>query len=73
MKTVNANTEINQQSEVENNSLAWNDVVVYNEMADQTSVRMNLLTQIQNQMSQIQEISARRQFLTREIMGYISK
>jgi len=74
MKNVNTKIENTQQMETESaGSLAWNDVVVYNEMADQTSVRMNLLTQIQGQMKQLQEMSDRRQFLTREIMNYFSK
>ena len=55
------------------NSLVWNDVVIYKEMADHTSVHMNLIQQIQNQMSQLQEMTARRQFLTKEIMAYIVK
>lgn len=55
------------------NSLAWNDVVIYQEMADNTSVRMNFIQHIQNQMAQLQEMTARRQFLTKEIMAYIVK
>lgn len=64
-----------QQSTNENcglNSLAW-DVHIYDEMADQPSVRTNLIQQIKKQMSQLEEMSARRQFLTKEIMTYIVK
>lgn len=60
-------------AEQQNDSLAWNDVVIYDEMADQTSVRMNLIQQIQKQMAQLNEMTARRNFLTKEIMVYIVK
>ena len=71
--TQELNENINSKNESENNSLAWDDVVVYNEMAEQTSLRMNLLEQINKQMSQLEEMSARRQFLTKELMNYFSK
>lgn len=79
MKIVNSSTlENNAATEAvaetyHANSLAWNDIVIYKEMADHTSVSMNLIQHIQNQMSQLQEMTARRQFLTKEIMGYIVK
>ncbi len=72
--TVEEKVTVESASEVSNaNSLAWNDVVTYQEMADNTSVRINFLQHIQNQMSQLQEMTARRQFLTKEIMAYIVK
>lgn len=73
MKTVIENTEVTTTTYSEGNSLAWDDVMIYDEMADQPSVRSNLLEQIKKQMAGLEEMSARRQFLTREIMGYISK
>ena len=73
MKTLNTNTTNHLDKEPELNSLAWDDVVIYNEMADQPSVRTNLLQQIKKQMAQLEEMSARRQFLTKEIMTYIVK
>ena len=73
MKTVIENTEVTATTHSESNSLAWDDVMIYNEMADQPSVRSNLLEQIKKQMAGLEEMSARRQFLTREIMGYITK
>ena len=74
MKTISTPAEVQiQESEKESNSFSWDDVVVYNEMADNTSVRMNLLEQIKNQMNQLQEMSARRQFLTKELMNYFTK
>ncbi len=69
-----ANSDL-QQSTAENsslNSLTW-DVHVYNEMAEQPTMRTNLLQQIRKQMFQLEEMSARRQFLTKEIMTYIVK
>ena len=67
--------ELQQNAEVNSNlnSLGWDDILVYDEMAEQTSVRTNLLQQIKKQMSQLAEMSARRQFLTKEIMTYIVK
>ena len=73
MKTVNENIEDTTTTHSESNSLAWDDVMIYNEMADQPSVRTNILEQIKKQMAGLQEMTARRQFLTREIMGYITK
>lgn len=73
MKTVIENTEVTTTTYSESNSLAWDDVMIYDEMADQPSVRSNLLEQIKKQMAGLEEMSARRQFLTREIMGYITK
>lgn len=75
MKTVTTmtNTQITENTSNETNSLGFEDVVVYNEMADQTSVRMNLLEQIKNQMNQLEEMSARREFVTKEIMTYFAK
>ena len=56
----------------DDNSLNWNDITVYNEMADQTSQKLNLLEHMKKQMAQLQEMSARRQFLTKELMNYFS-
>ena len=79
MKTVNeTQTEVTQDATSLNiieqkNSLAWNDIHIYDEMADQTSTHINLLEQIQKQMNQLEEMSARRQFLTKELMTYFCK
>lgn len=74
MKTINlANTSVVENASNDTNTLGFEDVVVYNEMADQTSVKMNLLEQIRGQMNQLEEMSARREFVTRELMTYFSK
>ncbi len=79
MKTYTENqTELmNEVSETlpteQKNSLVWNDVHVYDEMADQTSTHINLLEQIKKQMNQLEEMSERRQFLTKELMNYFCK
>lgn len=73
LSTEELNEKLNSTSGSENSSLAWDDIVVYNEMAEQTSLRMNLLDQIKKQMNQLEEMSARRQFLTKELMNYFSK
>jgi len=76
MKTVNTTNQnsTNQDlSSSEGNSLQFSDVIVYNEMADHTAVRLNLLEQIKKQMNQLEEMSARREFLTKEILTYFAK
>jgi hypothetical protein len=70
------NLEIAKQienAEVETSvaSTQFADVIVYNEMADQTSVKLNLLEQINMQMNQIEEMTLRRQFVTREVVQQI--
>ena len=74
MKTMNQVTNENPStSQPKENSLSWNDITVYNEMADQTSQKMNLLEHIKKQMQQLEEMSERRQFVTKELMNYFSK
>ena len=74
MKTINiSNKSVVESTSDETNSLGFEDITVYNEMADQTSVKMNLLEQIRAQMHQLEEMSARREFVTRELMTYFSK
>lgn len=74
VSSTNSSSQVENHSEVESsNSLQFNDVVVYNEMADQTEIKMNLLEQLQSQMSQLEEMSERRQFVLKELMNYFSK
>ena len=54
------------------NSLEFGDVMVYNEMADQTSVKLNLIEQIHTQLNQLEEMNQKRQFLMKEILSVIS-
>jgi len=49
------------------------DMLAYHEMADQTSVRSSLVAQVQSQIDQLTEMSARRRFLLKEIAGLIDK
>lgn len=53
------------------NSLEFGEVTVYNEMADQTSVKLNLLEQIQSQLNQLDEMTQRRQFMMKEVLQHI--
>ncbi|MFZ3231570.1 MAG: hypothetical protein WA160_15285 [Pseudobdellovibrio sp.] len=74
MKTINTLVSVEiENSQNENNLHGYADVVVYNEMAEHTSVRITLLEQIRNQMNQLEEMSARRQFVMKELMCYFSK
>ena len=52
-------------------SLEFGDMVVYNEMADQTSVKLNLIEQIHSQISQLEEVNHKRQFLMKDILDII--
>jgi hypothetical protein len=53
-------------------AVQFGEVLVYNEMADQTAVRMNLLEQINSQMAQIDELNQRRQYVLKEIIQQIN-
>lgn len=72
MKTLETTkqTEVTQK-EYSVDSLEFADVVVYNEMADQTSVKMNLIEQIHAQLNQIEEMTYKRQFMMREVLSHI--
>lgn len=74
MKTVNTtNAQVTEVTPNKPGTLNFDDVVIYNEMADQTSVKVNLLEQIKNQMNQLEEMTSRRQFVMKEIMTYFAK
>ncbi len=68
MKNVSSTNqnEITQQI-TENTAIEFNEVVVYNEMADQTSVRLNLIDQIHSQLNQLDVMIQRREFVMKEI------
>lgn len=75
MKTQQTNAkELNQTSEVTlaTSALSFGDVVVYNEMADNTSVKLNLIEQIHAQLNQLEEMNQKRQFMMRDIIDLIS-
>lgn len=76
MKNLNLTTQVNQTKKNENtdvNHLEFNDVVVYQEMADQPAVRLNLIQQIHTQMNQLDEMVDRKQFVLKEIFHEIVK
>lgn len=52
-------------------SIVLPDVLVYNEMADQTSVKMSLVEQIHAQLNQMEELTHKRQFMLKEVLQYI--
>ncbi len=66
-------TKQNQVTENEASipTLEFSDVVVYNEMADQTSVKLNLIEQIRSQLNQLEEMNHKRQFMMKEILEVI--
>jgi len=72
MKVVET-TKQNEVTERENSSvsLEFSDFVAYNEMADQTSVKLNLIEQIRMQLNQLEEMNHKRQFLMKEILDVI--
>ena len=64
----------NQTTATEANTVnvEFGDVLVYNEMADQTSVKLNLIEQIHAQLNQLEEMNQKRQFLMKEVLEVIS-
>lgn len=78
MKNINLNSqagqvESNANENVDAGHLEFNEVVVYQEMADQSSVRINLIEQIHAQMNQLDEMVSRKQFVLKEIFNEIVK
>lgn len=72
----NLDTTKKTQSVEENyslNSIEYGDIVVYNEMADQTSVKLNLIEQIHAQLNQLEEMTQKRQFMMKEVLQYIAE
>ena len=65
--TVETNLEIANTAHVE-----FNDVVVYNEMVDQTAVRLNLIEQIHSQLGQLETMIQRREFVMKEIFHHLA-
>lgn len=61
------------ENEISSGSLEFADVVVYNEMADQTSVKLNLISEIHSQLNQLEEMTHRRQFIMKEILTLIAE
>lgn len=55
------------------NSLEFGDVVVYNEMADNTSIKLNLIEQLHAQLRQIDELTHKRQFMMKEVLQLIGE
>lgn len=72
MKNVNITSpsEINQQI-TETRGVEYADVIVYHEMAVQTSVRLNLIDQVHAQLSQLDVMIRRREFVMKEIFQHL--
>ncbi|AGH95867.1 hypothetical protein [Pseudobdellovibrio exovorus] len=70
------NMQIENQVEITSedmaSDLAFADMVAYNEMADQTAVKINLIQQIHQQLDQLDELSNKRQFMLKEILQHIA-
>lgn len=70
------NMQIENQVEITSeemaSDLAFADMVAYNEMADQTAVKINLIQQIHQQLDQLDELSSKRQFMLKEILQHIA-
>jgi|GEM_PF-4748283 len=72
------NLELLKQTQVikegyASSTLEFADIVIYNEMTDQTAVKLNLLEQIHAQLNQLEEMSLRRQFIMKEVLQLIVK
>lgn len=55
------------------NKLEFGDVVVYNEMSDNTSIKLNLIEQLHAQLNQINELMLKRQFMMREVLQLVGE
>lgn len=76
MKNLNSQmdqTGLTSQENLNSTHLEFNDVVVYQEMADQPAVRLNLVQQIHAQMDQLDEMIGRKHFVLKEIYAEIVK
>ena len=70
------NTDIKEKIKITedtffSDSIEFSDVIVYNEMTDQTLVRLNLIEQINLQLNQFEEISQKRKFMLKEVLQHI--
>lgn len=75
MKNLNSTTQPGQTETNQDHSenLQFNEIVVYQEMADQPAVRLGLVQQIHMQMNQLDEMLGRKQFVLKEIYHEIVK
>lgn len=75
MKNIESKNKINIIKKTDEHyildSMDFEDFVVYNEMTDQTTIRINLLEHISSQLNQLEEISKKRQFLLKEVLQHI--
>jgi hypothetical protein len=53
------------------NSMDYGDLVVYNEMTEQTTVRLKIAEQINLQLKQLDELTKKRQFMLKEVLQHI--
>lgn len=77
MKVIEAfqSTKVNEESSLVNDlspyHVEFGDVTVYHEMGDQTSVKLNLIEQIHQQLNQLELMNSKRQFLMKEILQVV--
>lgn len=76
MKTIGTleqkNENIKNETSTEVLKLEFADVVVYNEMADQTSIKLNLIEQIHSQLDQLDEMVHKKRYMMKEVLQYIA-
>lgn len=53
------------------NSMDYGDLVVYNEMTEQTTVRLKIAEQINLQLKQLDELTKKRQFMLKEVLQHV--
>lgn len=79
MKIVNVNNEISEKLQDVNSLSAPSiaevnfDMSVYNELSDQPTQNIDVLSMLQKQIALAQEISARRSYLLKEVSAYFKK
>lgn len=74
MKELEMNKQMIETTETVSSShaIVLPDVLVYHEMADQTSVKISLVEQIHAQLNQLEELTHKRQFMLKEVLQYIA-
>lgn len=69
----NSSENYSVDSVVSSSSAQFDEVVVYNELADQSLSKIHLLQQIHLQLSQLEVMVARRKFLLNQVSEIIIK
>ncbi len=71
MKSINENQKININQNHETDLSPSFQISIYNEMSDQTSQQVDVIQMIQKQFAELNQLSAKRIFLLKDISNYL--